>query len=113
MDKPSSKQSYGLGRVAFKAHLADIQREMDAGYTMALIYEKRKASLGISYSQFARHVQRYIRDVMPKRSPAVEQVSEQTAETRSTVQVKQPAEQKPFASRFEFNPVAPDYDDLI
>jgi Family of unknown function (DUF5338) len=98
MDKPSPKQSYGLGRVAFKAHLADIQREMDAGYTMALIYEKRKASLGISYSQFARHVQRYIRDVVPKRAPVIE---EEFKKTEPIPALKKPLERKPFTNQFE------------
>jgi len=111
MDKASPKQSYGLGRVAFRAHLADIQREMDAGYTMALIYEKRKDSLGISYSQFARHVQRYIRDVVPKRASVIEE--EALKKSEPIPASKKPLERTPFANRFEFNPVAPDYDDLI
>ncbi len=109
MNKQPLKVGYGLGRVAFKAHLAEIKQEIEAGYTMLLVYEKRKDSLGISYSQFARHVQRYIRNESPaKRSiePIEESAPVKTINTKK-------APRKPFASGFDFNPVAPDYGDLI
>lgn len=57
---PSSKGQYGLGRVAFKTYLMDIQQEIEAGYPLTHIYEKRKDKLGITYSQFAKYVGKYI-----------------------------------------------------
>ena len=57
---PSSKGQYGLGRVAFKTYLMDIQQEIEAGYPLTHIYDKRKDKLGITYSQFAKYVGKYI-----------------------------------------------------
>jgi hypothetical protein len=51
----------GIGRVTFIAHLAEITAELDAGWTLKAVYENRRGSLGISYPQFARYVDRLIR----------------------------------------------------
>ncbi len=56
----SSKGQYGLGRVAFKTYLVDIKQEIEAGYPLTHIYDKRKDKLGITYSQFAKYVGKYI-----------------------------------------------------
>lgn len=56
----TTKGKYGLGRVAFKAYFVEIHQEIEAGYTLTHIYDKRKDKLGITYSQFARYVGKYI-----------------------------------------------------
>ncbi len=56
----TTKGQYGLGRITFKAHFAEIQQEIEAGYPLTQIYEKRKDKLGIAYTQFTRYVGKYI-----------------------------------------------------
>jgi hypothetical protein len=51
----------GVGRITFIAHLAEITAELDAGWPLKAVYENRKGRLGISYAQFARHVDRIVR----------------------------------------------------
>ena len=51
----------GIGRVTFMAHLAVITAELDAGRPLKAVYENRQGRLGISYRQFARYVDRFIR----------------------------------------------------
>ncbi len=50
----------GIGRVTFIAHLAEITAEIDAGWPLKAVYENRRGSLGISYVQFSRYVDRII-----------------------------------------------------
>jgi hypothetical protein len=56
----SPKGQYGYGRVAFKTYLKEIHQEIESGYTLIHIYDKRKDKLGITYSQFAKYVGKYI-----------------------------------------------------
>ncbi len=56
----TTKGQYGLGRITFKAHFAEIQQEIEAGYPLTQVYEKRKDKLGIAYTQFTRYVGKYI-----------------------------------------------------
>lgn len=58
---PDRRSMQGIGRVTFIAHLAEITAELDAGRSLKAIYEQRRGRLGISYSQFARYVDRFIR----------------------------------------------------
>jgi hypothetical protein len=51
----------GAGRVAFLAHIEAIQTAVDEGWPLTAIYERHKAELAITYSQFARYVARYIK----------------------------------------------------
>jgi hypothetical protein len=51
----------GVGRVAFIAHLAEITAELDAGWPIKAVYEKRKERLGMSYAQFTRYVDQIVR----------------------------------------------------
>ena len=47
--------------VTFIAHLAEITAELDAGWPLKNVYEKRSERLGISYTQFTRYVDRIVR----------------------------------------------------
>lgn len=71
----SSKGLYGYGRVAFKTYLVDIHQEIESGYPLTHIYNKRKETLGITYSQFAKYVGKYITGDTVKKSPAQTSVS--------------------------------------
>lgn len=61
MTKAPKETLRGAGRVAFLARVADFRKLVDAGHPLLGIYESYKGELGISYSQFARYVAKYIR----------------------------------------------------
>jgi hypothetical protein len=107
MTNQAGHEKYGFGRVAFLTQRIEIQQEIEAGYTLTMIYEKRKESLGITYSQFARHVQRYI----SKKEPVSQSLPKINRTVTQPKTFKKP--DTPFHKQFEFNPVAPEYDDLI
>jgi hypothetical protein len=46
--------------MAFFAHREDIQRNVDQGMSLIAIYEMLGPKLGITYSQFTRHVSNFI-----------------------------------------------------
>ncbi|WGO96401.1 TraK family protein (plasmid) [Pseudomonas viciae] len=50
----------GAGRVAFLAHVEAIRKAVNEGWPATAIYEEHKAKVGITYSQFARYIARYI-----------------------------------------------------
>lgn len=50
----------GAGRVAFLAHIEAIRKAVNEGWPATAIYEEHKARVGITYSQFARYIARYI-----------------------------------------------------
>ena len=50
------------GKSKFLALLPIIKEEVEAGFTLRAIYDKHLDLSGISYSQFARYVGRYVRD---------------------------------------------------
>jgi hypothetical protein len=58
--------SRGAGRVAFLARLDSIRKMVEAGYPVVLIYEQYGEEMGISYSQFARYVARYVQSSAPR-----------------------------------------------
>jgi len=112
MEDQTPEGRYGLGRVAVLAHLQDIQKELSEGYTVRHIYNKRKDSLNeISYSQFARHIQRYIRNERPQKRVA--NPDNGVGMDTQDLTLPEGKSDKPFAQKFDFNPVAPDYQDLI
>jgi hypothetical protein len=45
------------GRAAFRAVESEVRAALCAGWTLVAIYEEKRARLGISYAQFARHAQ--------------------------------------------------------
>jgi hypothetical protein len=56
----------GAGRVAFLARLDSIRKMVEAGYPVISIYEQYGEGIGISYSQFARYVVRYVQPPTPR-----------------------------------------------
>lgn len=58
---PTPKRMKGTGRVSFMAQLADITAELDAGWPVKAVYEKRAQTVGISYAQFARYVEQIVK----------------------------------------------------
>jgi hypothetical protein len=58
---PGRRRVKGLGRVAFIANLQEITAELEAGWPIKAVYDKRVARLGMSYAQFARYVDQIIR----------------------------------------------------
>jgi hypothetical protein len=66
----NTKQRRGAGRVAFLARLEEYRALVAAGWPLTAIYDEQNvAGTGLSYSQFARYVARYIRPA-PKRPSA-------------------------------------------
>lgn len=52
----------GVGRVAFLARLSEFKNLFDAGWPISVIYDHHKGSnTGLSYSQFARYIGKYVR----------------------------------------------------
>jgi hypothetical protein len=51
----------GIGRVAFIANLDEITAELDAGWPIKAVYDKRADRLGLSYVQFTRYVDQIVR----------------------------------------------------
>ena len=60
----------GTARVAFLAHRAEIEAELEAGWPMKAVYQKRSEKLGMSYQQFARYVNSVIRAAQQSAPPA-------------------------------------------
>lgn len=50
----------GAGRVAFLAHIEAIRKAVNEGWPATAIYDQHKGNVGITYSQFARYIARYI-----------------------------------------------------
>lgn len=70
MSPPSDRtRMKGFGRVAFIAHLAEITAELDAGWPIKAIYDNRKQRLGVSYVQFTRYVDQFIRRSRQAQAP--------------------------------------------
>lgn len=60
--KSPKKKRLGAGRVAFLARVGAIKEKIDAGHTMASIYEEYQQQLGIGYKQFVNYINKFIRD---------------------------------------------------
>lgn len=59
--KSSKEKRLGAGRVAFLARVEIFKQKIEAGHTMQEVYDEYQKDLGISYSQFAFYVNRYIK----------------------------------------------------
>ena len=69
---PARRRVKGLGRVAFIANLREITAELEAGWPIKAVYDKRAARLGMSYAQFARYVDQIVGETAARgRSPAL------------------------------------------
>ncbi|HEX5416705.1 MAG TPA: TraK family protein [Chloroflexota bacterium] len=69
---PERKRMKGIGRVAFMAHLAEIIADLEAGWPIKAVYQKRADKLGMSYAQFARYVDQIVRRGNRGRPPPFE-----------------------------------------
>lgn len=115
MEKTPKKRR-GVGRVAFLARIDDFRNLLEAGHSLLAIYEIHGDELGISYSQFARYVTKYLRSKVSHEQP-------NTANRFSSAQINQAAGQdskpgtinKPApGGGFKHNPNSGnDRDDLI
>ena len=54
-----SRSAWGAGRIAFAALSPEIFGELAREVPMSMVYRKYKHRLGISYSQFTRHVRTF------------------------------------------------------
>jgi hypothetical protein len=54
-----SRSAWGAGRIAFAALSPEIFGELAREIPMSVVYRKYKDRLGISYSQFTRHVRAF------------------------------------------------------
>lgn len=61
MKKKTESSFRGAGRVSFLARKDRIKKMVDEGYPWTVIYEEYKKELNISYGQFTRYVNKYIR----------------------------------------------------
>lgn len=61
MTKEEKEAYRGAGRVAFLARKQEIQEMIDAGHPTKNVYRKYGDKLNISYGQFARYVNKFIR----------------------------------------------------
>ena len=60
MPSTPGKVLRGAGRVAFLARIEAIRQAIGEGYTLTAVYSDHEKHLGISYSQFARYVSKFI-----------------------------------------------------
>lgn len=51
----------GSGRVGFLARLDEIKKMIEAGHPLLIVYQKHESDLSISYSQFVKYVNKFIR----------------------------------------------------
>ena len=91
--KSPKKKRLGAGRVAFLARVGAIKEKIDAGYTMASIYEDYQRDLGIGYKQFVNYVNKFIRD---KPTPEKE---EDKPERLAPAEKDAPTNNKPAADK--------------
>lgn len=59
--KSSKEKRLGTGRVAFLARIEIFKEKINAGHTIASVYEDHQEDLGIGYKQFVNYVNRYIK----------------------------------------------------
>lgn len=96
------KREWGAGRIAFLAKCEAIQRELEAGHSLAAIYARHRDALGIGYVQFTRYVGVYLRqarEMRPKPEPSSPR--------------KLAASEPPKPKTFRFDPMAIEKKKLI
>ena len=63
----SSVARRGMGRVAFHALRETIRAELEAGYTVAMIYERHREAIPVSYEQLRAYIARDITKTLGSR----------------------------------------------
>lgn len=67
----SNRIHWGVGRVAFHANQSEIEKLLQAGWSVTQVHVQLKNSLGgLSYRQFADYVSRKLPDAQPWRQRA-------------------------------------------
>lgn len=102
-----------MGRVAFIAHRAEIEAEINAGWPLKGSYEKRQDQLGITYPQFVKYVHAIIigkgaaKRAPVQKSPASDAPANEVLETPKETHQQQGssnARHAPGTPRPTFNP---------
>jgi len=73
-----NRKMRGQNLVPFLAHLEKVRPEIEAGWPIKAVYQRYEATLDMSYIQFTRYVNRYIKQnaSIPKaKAPVVKQVA--------------------------------------
>lgn len=117
MKQSSKTNRRGTGRVAFLARIAVFQEKIEAGHTMASIYDDHKKELGVSYSQFSRYVNKFIRSNQrdEEQQPAIGKhpVSSSGEKPNEGAPKEKPAGGSKRKPGFHHNPDPKDRNDLI
>lgn len=96
--KPLKDKRLGAGRVAFLARVGVIKEKINAGHTMASIYEDYQRDLGIGYKQFVNYVNKFVRD-----KPSAEDEKDKPERSAPSEKVDptndKPAAKKPIAKK--------------
>ncbi|AWK88599.1 hypothetical protein [Azospirillum thermophilum] len=123
-DKPGPARHWGAGRIAFLTILETVHKDVNQGYPLTVIYQRHAAKLGVSYSSFARYVQRYITEAdnaesRPRKQKPTVTAPPKQAEPFPATTPPQPAaepadpEGGPVIRQFKYNPRAKNPEDLI
>lgn len=70
MKKDSKKKVRGAGRVAFLARQEGIKKMIEAGHPLVSVYQEYEDELTIKYGQFAKYVNKFIRNKSPENKTA-------------------------------------------
>lgn len=111
MSKKSSASAWGAGRVAFLARRELIQQALDAGWSIRAAFQRYAADAGMSYSQFTRYVNRYLKDSHAASKAPPTPLPESPAQDATLK--SGPKKLDVNLPRFHWNPTAPNKDDLI
>lgn len=90
MTKTPKEGPTGAGRVAFLARLEDFRSLIQAGWPVTVVYENHGGdNTGLSYSQFARYVGKYIRTPTKRGNQRPSVADETLPPTTPLVELKQ------------------------
>lgn len=110
-----NRKMRGQNLVPFLAHLEKVRPEIEAGWPIKAVYQRYEATLDMSYIQFTRYVNRYIKQnaTAPKaKTPVMEQVAPVQPSITPTPAVYPPISAKPGFKQFVPGPKDPDPKDL-
>ena len=82
--------AWGAGRVAFRASLADIQDQLNAGWPMSTVHRRLQGSLaGLSYRGFVKLAAKYLSSA-PKQRTRKNDVTNQSAQSAGLARIAEP-----------------------